>query len=111
MPTYEYACKSCGTHFEVVQSFSDEPLTTCEACGGTLRKVIHPAGILFKGSGFYSTDRRATVPQPKSRKDADKGSAASKNDVGKREAKKAPGDKAGDKASSPAATATAEKSA
>jgi putative FmdB family regulatory protein len=58
MPTYEYACSACGERIEVVQSMRDEPLTTCGNCGGELRKVFHPAGILFKGSGFYSTDNR-----------------------------------------------------
>lgn len=58
MPTYEYACTSCGHHLEVVQSFTDEPLTECERCGGELRRVFHPVGVLFKGSGFYSTDSR-----------------------------------------------------
>lgn len=60
MPTYEYACKSCGEHLEVVQSFSDDPLTTCPACGGALRKVFGNIGIAFKGSGFYKTDNRPT---------------------------------------------------
>lgn len=60
MPTYEYACLSCGTHVEVYQRFSEEPLTVCGVCGGPLRKVFHPAGILFKGSGFYATDSRAS---------------------------------------------------
>jgi putative FmdB family regulatory protein len=59
MPTYEYVCKRCGHRVEVVQSLSDEPLKTCGVCGGELRKVFHPAGVLFKGSGFYSTDARA----------------------------------------------------
>jgi putative FmdB family regulatory protein len=59
MPTYEYVCQSCGTHVEVYQRFSDEPLTECGVCGGPLRKVFHPAGILFKGTGFYSTDSRS----------------------------------------------------
>lgn len=58
MPTYEYACQSCGSHIEVYQRFSDEPLTECGVCGGALRKVFHPAGILFKGPGFYATDSR-----------------------------------------------------
>ena len=60
MPTYEYACLSCGTHVDVVQRFDDEPLTECGLCGGRLRKVFHPAGILFKGSGFYATDSRSS---------------------------------------------------
>lgn len=58
MPTYEYACTECGERLEVVQKFSDDPLTVCEACGGKLRKVFSPVGIVFKGSGFYRTDSR-----------------------------------------------------
>ncbi len=58
MPTYEYACKSCGTHIEVAQSFTDDSLTTCESCGGDLRKVFGAIGITFKGSGFYKNDSR-----------------------------------------------------
>lgn len=60
MPTYEYRCKACGEHIEVVQSFSDDPLTTCPACEGELRKVFSPVGIAFKGSGFYKTDSRSS---------------------------------------------------
>lgn len=59
MPTYEYACSSCGTQIEVVQSFADEPLSVCEVCGGPLRRVFHAVGVLFKGSGFYSTDNKS----------------------------------------------------
>jgi putative FmdB family regulatory protein len=68
MPTYEYACKSCGEHLEVVQSFKDEPLKKCPACGGPLRKVFGSIGIAFKGSGFYKTDSRSadksSTPSP-----------------------------------------------
>ena len=59
MPTYEYACKNCGEHLEVVQSFKDDPLTECPACSGSLRKVFGNIGITFKGSGFYKTDSRS----------------------------------------------------
>ncbi len=58
MPTYEYACKSCGEHLEVVQAFADEPLTRCPSCGGPLRKVFGSIGVVLKGSGFYRTDNR-----------------------------------------------------
>ena len=58
MPTYEYRCTDCEEHLEVVQSFADEPLTQCPNCGGQLRKVFSPVGIVFKGSGFYKTDSR-----------------------------------------------------
>src|SRR5213080_4665729 len=60
MPTYEYACKTCGHHLEVVQSFKDEPLRVCPNCDGELRKVFSPIGITFKGSGFYKTDSRSS---------------------------------------------------
>ena len=59
MPTYEYACRSCDTHLEVVQRFDEQPLTECPTCGGSLRKVFGSIGIAFKGSGFYKTDSRA----------------------------------------------------
>jgi putative FmdB family regulatory protein len=59
MPTYEYRCTSCGNRFDVFQRLGEEPLGVCERCGGQLRKVFHPAGIVFKGSGFYATDSRA----------------------------------------------------
>jgi putative FmdB family regulatory protein len=58
VPTYQYACTECGDRSEVVQRFSDDPLTVCSACGGRLRKVFSPVGIVFKGSGFYRTDSR-----------------------------------------------------
>jgi len=60
MPTYEYACTSCGHRFEAVQAFSDPALTTCPNCGGTLRKVFGNVGIVLKGSGFYKTDSRSS---------------------------------------------------
>ena len=60
VPTYQYACTACGHQLEAVQSFSDEPLTECPACEGRLRKVFNSVGIVFKGSGFYRTDSRAS---------------------------------------------------
>jgi putative FmdB family regulatory protein len=59
MPTYEYRCTECGEQLEVVQSFSDDPLTVCPACKGKLRKLFSPVGVVFKGSGFYKTDSRS----------------------------------------------------
>jgi putative FmdB family regulatory protein len=58
MPIYEYACTSCGERTEARQSFSDPPLEECPNCGGKLRKLYSPVGIVFKGSGFYSTDAK-----------------------------------------------------
>jgi putative FmdB family regulatory protein len=59
VPTYEYACTECGDRIEVVQRFTDDPLTVCSACGGKLRKLFSAVGIVFKGSGFYRTDSRS----------------------------------------------------
>ena len=69
MPTYEYACTSCGEHVEVVQSFRDDPLTTCPACGGPLRKVFGSIGVVFKGSGFYKNDSRPAAKESTAAKD------------------------------------------
>jgi putative FmdB family regulatory protein len=59
VPTYQYACTDCGDRSEVVQKFTDDPLTVCTVCGGKLRKVFSAVGIVFKGSGFYRTDSRS----------------------------------------------------
>ena len=69
MPIYEYRCTECGHQFEVQQRFSDDPLQVCPQCKGKLRKVFHPAGVIFKGSGFYTTDYKS------SGKDSGKGSS------------------------------------
>ena len=58
MPTYQYRCTSCDTELEKVQKFSDDPLTVCPECNGSLRKVFSAVGVVFKGSGFYATDNR-----------------------------------------------------
>jgi putative FmdB family regulatory protein len=58
MPIYEYACTACGERTEARQGFDDPPLTECPICGGKLRKLYSPVGIVFKGSGFYSTDAK-----------------------------------------------------
>jgi len=58
MPTYEYACSSCGHRFDVRQSFSDTPIGDCPQCGATVRRVLYAAGVIFKGSGWYKTDSR-----------------------------------------------------
>ena len=59
MPTYSYACTECDHRFDAVQSFSDDSLTVCPECGGRLRKVFSPVGVVFKGGGFYRTDSRS----------------------------------------------------
>ena len=60
MPTYQYACTECSHSFEQFQSFSDDALTECPECQGRLRKLFNAVGVVFKGSGFYRTDSRAS---------------------------------------------------
>ncbi|MFJ4652736.1 FmdB family zinc ribbon protein [Nocardia sp. NPDC088792] len=76
MPTYSYACTECDNKFDIVQSFSDDALTTCPECSGKLRKLFNSVGIVFKGSGFYRTDSRngSTSSEP-----AKSGSSASES--------------------------------
>ena len=64
MPTYQYACTSCEERLEVVQKFTDDPLSRCPECGGRLRKLFSPVGIVFKGSGFYRNDSRGSSAKP-----------------------------------------------
>ena len=59
MPTYDYQCRSCGSVTEVIHSMLEEGPSVCERCGGELRRVLYPTGIIFKGSGFYRTDSRS----------------------------------------------------
>jgi len=81
VPTYQYTCTDCGEPLEALQKFTDAPLTECVACGGRLRKVFSPVGIVFKGSGFYRTDSRngstATAPAAKEKAAADSSSSSS----------------------------------
>ncbi len=84
MPTYQYTCTECGEPVEAVQKFSDAPLTVCTACGGRLRKVFSPVGIVFKGSGFYRTDSRngasASAPAAKDKEKTSSDSSSSSSD-------------------------------
>ena len=75
MPTYSYRCDACDHHFEAVQRFSDEPIRECPNCGGAVRRLIHPVGVVFKGSGWYVTDSR---PKPKEDGKADDAKPADK---------------------------------
>lgn len=60
MPKYQYRCNDCGADLEVQQKFTDDALTVCPECQGDLRKVFGAVGVVFKGSGFYKTDNRAS---------------------------------------------------
>jgi putative FmdB family regulatory protein len=65
MPIYEYQCNACHFRFEQKQKFHDKPIAKCPKCGGEARRVIHPAPVIFKGKGFYSTDSRKHIPEKK----------------------------------------------
>lgn len=78
MPTYAYRGDECGHEFEVRQTFSDDPLTECPTCGQPVHRVIHPAGIVFKGTGWYITDSRPTTDSSGGVQDATK--VANKSD-------------------------------
>lgn len=66
MPTYDYQCRSCGLVTEVIHAMKEDGPSVCEACGGALRRVLFPAGIIFKGPGFYRTDSRTSAAKPSS---------------------------------------------
>ncbi len=87
MPTYQYTCTDCGEPVEAVQKFTDPPLSVCAACGGKLRKVFSPVGIVFKGSGFYRTDNRngsssgtSEKSEKKDKQSSDSGSSSTSGD-------------------------------
>jgi putative FmdB family regulatory protein len=87
VPIYEYRCDECGATYEVFQKISDDPLETCERCDGRLRKVLYPAAIHFKGSGFYTTDygrsstARVASKEPEAATGSDSGSRETSSDT------------------------------
>ena len=110
MPTYEYRCNDCSHLFEVQQRIDDEPLTVCERCGGRLRKVFHPAGIVFKGSGFYATDSRSKKSGSKesAEKGAEKADSTSDSKSGTK-AEASGGDAGGKKEATASGTGDSKK--
>ncbi len=77
MPIYEYQCKACGVRFERFQRFTEEPLKVCPECGGSVHRLVQPVGIIFKGSGFYVTDHRASSSTTTTGKKSAKGNGGS----------------------------------
>ena len=75
MPIYEYKCEN-GHVFDIMQRMSEDPLTQCVECGVPVRKVLHPVGISFKGSGFYSTDYSNNVAKPEVKETAKTGESS-----------------------------------
>ena len=82
MPIYEYACTACGERTEAKQGFDDPPLDQCPVCGGPLRKLYSPVGIVFKGSGFYSTDGRSSKSKSPGSEDGTKTDVKEKKEKG-----------------------------
>jgi len=90
MPIYGYECKECGVRFERRQSFSDDPITVCPECEGEVRRLLEPAGIIFKGSGFYVTDNRGSKSSLTSnthKKDGDHATSSSDSGSGESSSK------------------------
>jgi len=113
VPTYQYTCTECAEPAEAVQKFTDAPLTVCVACGGRLRKVFSPVGIVFKGSGFYRTDSRNGSSKAVKEKTASESSSSSGDSPasgGNGSADKADkADKKSEAASAPAKSSSSEK--
>lgn len=80
MPIYEYACNECGHRFDARQSWSDDPLTVCPECTGAIRRVLHPAGVIFKGSGWYINDSRKSNGSNGASSSSENGSSESSGD-------------------------------
>jgi putative FmdB family regulatory protein len=115
VPTYQYTCTDCGEPVEALQKFSDPPLTVCAACGGKLRKVFSPVGIVFKGSGFYRTDSRnssgarADGKKEKSASESSSASTTSSDSSSSNGSADKPAAKSGDAASTAAKSSSGEK--
>ena len=107
MPTYQYRCTECGGELETVQKFTDDPLTVHDECGGRLRKVFSPVGIVFKGSGFYRTDSRkgSTASEP-----ATSSAASGSSDSSPSGDKSSSGDKSGSGDKSSSSSSSGDKS-
>ena len=105
MPTYDYECSQCGRVFEVFQNMSDDPIESCEHCGGPVRRLIGGGlGIIFKGSGFYVTDNKSGSKGAGSHQTSAKDKAAESSSTGgsaESSSSGSSGDKA-EKVSSPA---------
>jgi putative FmdB family regulatory protein len=102
LPTYQYRCTDCGHEFEEFQSFTDDALTVCPACGGRLRKVFNAVGVVFKGSGFYRNDSRSTSSSSSDSSPADSSSSSSDS--------KSSDSKSGDSTSSSTSSSSSDSS-
>ena len=94
MPIYEYQCEVCGHHFEVIQKFSEEPVTSCVVCAGPVRRVLSAPALVFKGTGWYVNDYAS--PERKKALEGEKkgadGSPGTSSNEGKAKAEKSSSD-------------------
>jgi len=94
MPTYAYRCQNCGSEFEKVQKFADSPVRKCPVCGkGPVRRLLQPAAIVFKGSGWYATDHRSPSGNGSKQEKSDKSDKGEKVEKGERAEKTDKADK------------------
>jgi putative FmdB family regulatory protein len=92
MPTYAYRCQSCSSEFEKFQKFAEKPVSKCPVCGkGPVRRLLQPAAIVFKGSGWYATDHRS--PSGNGTSKSEKGDKPEKGEKGEKSEKADKGEK------------------
>jgi putative FmdB family regulatory protein len=106
VPTYDYACRTCGNRLEVIHAMTAEGPSACTQCGGELRRILFPAGIIFKGSGFYKTDSRKGDAHTNTAGSSPSGSSKASSEGGPSTTERSGGEQAKPKTqSSPAADA------
>ena len=91
MPIYEYECTKCGKIEEVLQNFSDKPITKCQSCAGKLHKLVSQSTFHLKGTGWYATDyanKSASAPKPSSKNRKNKSADTTSSDTGSDSKKK-----------------------
>ncbi|HEU5194691.1 MAG TPA: FmdB family zinc ribbon protein [Methylomirabilota bacterium] len=115
MPTYEYECEACHRVFEVRQRITEDPLTTCEACGGHVRRLLSPAPFILKGEGWYVTDypsesRKKAMQSEKSSSSTASSESASKPDGAKSDGAKSDGGSTSSSTASDASSSASSKS-
>lgn len=117
MPLYEYQCDACGHRFEIIQKFSDAPISTCPKCGGPVTKLISSPAIQFKGTGWYITDYarkdQSANGGPERKKSAESGGGAdkgTKSDAGAASEKSSPASSNSSSSGSASATTSASAS-
>lgn len=102
MPLYAYECKDCGVRFERRQGFNDPAITVCPECEGKVHRLIQPAGVIFKGSGFYVTDNKGSSHASSSSSKSDKTTSEKSSGEGKKTESKSGGETKSEKSTASA---------